>query len=101
QTAFRTNATLYEFLEWPLPKGLDLVTQHYSVFVPRSLALKIKERGPDSALARQFLPHESELKTQGLKDPIGDQLHSKAPQLIHRYQSRALFTPTTICPVHC
>jgi lysine 2,3-aminomutase len=25
----------------------------------------------------------------------------KAPQLIHRYKSRALFTPTSVCPIHC
>ena len=34
-------------------------------------------------------------------DPIGDKNFLKAPQLIHRYKSRALFTPTTLCPVNC
>lgn len=101
QSAFKNLASLYEFLEWPLPEKLEAVVQTYSLFVPRGLALKIKALGPDSALAKQFLPHEAELSTQGFKDPIGDQSHSKGAQLIHRYSSRALFTPTTICPVHC
>jgi lysine 2,3-aminomutase len=56
-------------------------------------------------LAKQFLPQfieiDSQLQNAGLKDPIGDHIFLKAPQLIHRYESRALFTPTTICPVHC
>lgn len=101
QSAFKTLPPLYDYLGWPLPDSLKKVAEVYSVFIPQGLAQKIKENGPDSALARQFLPHKNELSLHGYNDPIGDQIHSKAPQLIHRYPSRALFTPTTICPVHC
>lgn len=101
QSAFKTLPPLYDFLGWSLPESLKKVSEVYSVFIPQGLAQKIKDRGPDSALARQFLPHENELNLQGYHDPIGDQIHSKAPQLIHRYPSRALFTPTTVCPIHC
>ena len=101
QTAFKTLPSLYEFLEWPIPEALVPVVKTYSLFVPRNLALKIKNAGAESALALQFLPSEIELQGSGLADPIGDEVHTKAPQLIHRYHSRALFTPTTVCPVHC
>jgi len=101
QTAFKTLPPLYEFLEWPLPERLQEVIYSYSLFIPKTLAIKIKKAGPDSVLARQFLPDRIELSKKGFNDPIGDRLHSKAPQLIHRYSSRALFTPTTVCPVHC
>lgn len=100
QSAFKTVDELYSFLGWEdvVASG---VAKKYPLFVPRKLAEKIKQQGPEGVLARQFLPHADELSAQGLVDPIGDKTYNKAPQLIHRYHSRALFTPTTICPVHC
>jgi lysine 2,3-aminomutase len=103
--SFKNVIELYQFLEWPLSPQIEAVAKTYPIFIPRSLALKIKQEGPDGILAREFLPHESEhdsyLNLNGFDDPIGDKVYLKAPQLIHRYKSRALFTPTTICPVHC
>ena len=74
---------------------------HYPLFIPRIFASKISEAGPDSPLWKQFLPNEDENLSTGLLDPIGDVIHAKGNQLIHRYQNRVLFTPTTICPVLC
>lgn len=103
--AFRSSRDLYKFLGRDFTPLLNEVEKEYPVFVPQKLALKIKELGPGSALAKQFLPSEieldSDLNKYGFSDPIGDKEYFKAPQLIHRYQSRALFAPTTICPVHC
>jgi lysine 2,3-aminomutase len=76
----------------------------YSVLIPKVFAKKIKVQGPHGPLWKQFLPdlqEQSSFQERGLIDPIGDQLNNKAPQLIHRYDNRALFTPTTICPVLC
>lgn len=101
QRVFKTLPPLYDFLGWTLPSELEKVVKTYSLFVPYNLALKIKKAGPDSALARQFLPSLTELDKSGLEDPIGDRTYSKSAQIIHRYNSRALFTPTTVCPVHC
>jgi lysine 2,3-aminomutase len=98
--AFRSSKDLYQFLDFPLEEAL-LVEQDFPVFIPRDLAQKIRDQGPQGVLAREFLPHSHELSDSGLIDPIGDKRFSKAPQLIHRYPSRALFTPTSICPVHC
>lgn len=103
--AFKNVEELYLFLEWPLLPETQNVARTYPLFIPLRLAQKIKKDGPQGVLAKEFLPNEMELNTQlnrqGFDDPIGDKRFLKAPQLIHRYESRALFTPTTICPVHC
>ncbi len=105
KVAFRSAKDLCEFLGEEFTSVLGSVEKEYPVFVPRKLAQKIKKHGPQSALAKEFLPSEIELDSDmnkfGFEDPIGDKNYFKAPQLIHRYSSRALFTPTTICPVHC
>lgn len=99
--SYKNLTELYHFLDWPDDEALEIVAKKYPIFIPKKLALKIKAQGPQGVLAREFLPHTHEMHDQGLEDPIGDKAHFKAPQLIHRYHSRALFTPTTICPVHC
>lgn len=102
--AFKEASDLYRFLGWK-PEGAQLVEKKYPIFVPVRLAEKIKQQGPNGVLAREFLPDLQEideaLNFDGLEDPIGDKAFNKAPQLIHRYSSRALFTPTSVCPVHC
>lgn len=99
--SFKSVSSLYEFLEWELLPSLHEVAKTYPLFVPRRLAQKIKDEGRDGPLALEFLPHELELQDGGLADPIGDEAFNKAPQLIHRYKNRVLFTPTTVCPIHC
>lgn len=101
QKAFKNLKELYRFLEWKLDPSLEAVAQKYPLFIPAGLATKIKSQGQDGVLAREFLPDLNELSDKGMEDPIGDKTYHKAPQLIHRYQSRALFTPTSVCPVHC
>lgn len=101
QLAFKNLSSLYSFLGWELTPALTEVAEKYPLFVPRNLAAKIKAQGPDGILAKEFLPDVNELHPIGLIDPIGDKEFFKAPQLIHRYKTRALFTPTSVCPVHC
>lgn len=105
QKAFKNIGELYAFLGWEITEELRDVAKTYPLFVPMDLAKQIKLEGPEGILAKEFLPHPSELNSTlnqaGLVDPIGDKNFHVAPQLIHRYNSRALFTPTTICPVHC
>lgn len=105
KASFKSVKDLYQFLGEEFSHRLSEVEKSYPIFVPRKLAEKIKKLGPGSALAKEFLPSETELDADlnrfGMEDPIGDKNYFKAPQLIHRYHSRALFAPTTICPVHC
>src|SRR5688572_15882467 len=94
--AFKELGPLYDFLGWKFLAADRAVALRYPVFIPVRLAQKIKAQGPSGILARQFLPDAAELDSalnaQGLADPIGDREHQAAPQLIHRYDSRALFT---------
>lgn len=105
QSSFKNLSGLYQFLEWDLNPALRKVSETYPVFIPLSLARKIKSQGEDGVLSRQFLPSIPELDNVsfgvGVEDPIGDYKNHKAPQLIHRYRSRVLFAPTSVCPVTC
>jgi lysine 2,3-aminomutase len=76
---------------------------NYPLFIPKKFAKKILNSGADSPLWRQFLPQESENQNTplGMYDPIGDKLHSKGNQIIHRYKNRILFMPTSVCPIAC
>lgn len=95
QKALRTTEQLESFFQTSFPK------LSYPVFIPLALAQKIKIQGLDGPLAQQFLPHANENSPIGLTDPIGDHLHSPVSQVVHRYDNRALFFPTTTCPVIC
>ena len=94
--AIKTEDELNKFFAHEFPKT------HYPILIPRKFAKKILDLGPDSPLWKQFLPHrEEENQNLGLFDPIGDKVHSKGNQLIHRYMNRVLFMPLAICPIHC
>lgn len=95
-SAFRRPEELSSFLGWPVA-----FVEDYPLLITRGLATLIRAQGPEGVLARQFLPHQDELSSLGLLDPIGDLKHSKTSQLIHRYHNRALLIPTTVCPVNC
>jgi lysine 2,3-aminomutase len=98
QESFRDLASLSAYLGWEVSSHVEKI---YPVFVPRNLADRMKQEGPGGILAREFYPHEEELIDQGYLDPIGDKKFNVAPQLIHRYENRVLFTATSVCPVHC
>lgn len=95
RTALKSGKELSDFF------NCEVAQTPYSVFLPKLFARKIKHAGPQSVLWKQFIPQEEENAPEGLIDPIGDQVYLKAPQLIHRYKNRALFLPTTTCPVIC
>lgn len=94
--ALKTSRELASFLEINSIEETD-----YPLFIPKKFAALIKKKGQNSALWRQFVPSSKERENSGMTDPIGDQVHAKGGQLIHRYPSRALFLPTTRCPIVC
>lgn len=96
-TAIRTPREASDFFDIPIDE------HKYPLFIPRSFAKKIKDLGPESILWKQFIPSPLEEKenSMGRYDPIGDKVHSKGNQIIHRYKNRILFTPTTVCPITC
>lgn len=77
---------------------LNFPEKTYPILIPRPFLKKMLNSPP---LWKQFIPQEEEVAKWGFKDPIGDQTHQKTKQLIHRYENRALFIPTSTCPIHC
>lgn len=96
KNSLKSNEDLKSFF------NVDFPQVKYPIFLPKVFAEKIKTAGPDSPLWKEFLPnaHEND-EGLGRLDPIGDKVHAKNNQLIHRYENRVLFTPTTVCPVLC
>lgn len=93
--AFKTSNELAQFLD------VSLTETPYPVYLPKSFAAKIKTAGPQSALWKQFVPHATENLPGGLTDPIGDNIRARTRGIVHRYQNRLLFFPTSMCPVQC
>lgn len=94
--SLKTREDLKNFFQTDFPEI------NYPIFLPKVFAQKILASKENSPLWKQFLPNALENNTEaGRLDPIGDKVHAKNNQLIHRYENRALFTPTTVCPILC
>jgi lysine 2,3-aminomutase len=72
-----------------------LVTPYY-------LAL-VDPDDPNCPIRRQVVPHADEARTVpgDLTDPLGEEAHTAAPELIVRYPDRALLFATDRCAVYC
>lgn len=83
--------------------ALEQVAERYAVALPPALAALIDRNDPHDPIARQFVPHESELdrRPEELLDPIGDDAHSPVEGIVHRYPDRVLLKLTPICAVYC
>lgn len=96
---FKTAVKNVEELESIL--GTKISKTNYPLFIPKNFLNKIIAKGSNSALWKQFIPDISENLEFGSLDPIGDQKFQVTKNLIHRYPNRALFLPTTTCPIIC
>ncbi len=91
--------TDYPHLSERLNTLLD-VEKKYPIFIPKRIMDKISE-DIDGNISNQFLPQLGELSPDGLYDPIGDIKNSPVNRLVHRYENRVLFFPTSKCPINC
>lgn len=76
--------------------GLPLqITPHYLSLIDRS--------DPACPIRRQVVPaaREGEPARGDLRDPLGEEAHEVAPELIQRYPDRALLLATDRCAVYC
>jgi lysine 2,3-aminomutase len=71
------------------------VTPHY-------LSL-VDPENPDCPLRRQVVPRLAEQReTRGdMRDPLGEEAHEAAPELVQRYPDRALLLVTDRCAIYC
>jgi lysine 2,3-aminomutase len=101
----RTPADLADagLIERDRAAALAPVTERYAIAVTPAIAALIDPHDPHDPIARQFLPSEAELDTrpEELTDPIGDEAHSPAPGIVHRYPDRALLKLTHLCATYC
>ncbi|MCA9632243.1 MAG: KamA family radical SAM protein [Myxococcales bacterium] len=63
----------------------------------------IDPNDPSCPIRRQVVPHRAEAdEVPGdLRDPLGEEAHSPAPELVQRYPDRALLLVTDQCAVYC
>jgi lysine 2,3-aminomutase len=82
-------------------EAVTRVASHYAIAVPDAFARLIED--PKDPIGLQVVPDEGELAIapHELADPIGDDLHSPLPGIVHRYPDRALLKPLLVCPVYC
>ncbi len=71
------------------------VTPHYLSLVDRS--------DPTCPIRRQIVPSPDEafIADSDMRDPLGEEAHQVAPELIQRYPDRALLLATDRCAVYC
>ncbi|MBM3563745.1 MAG: lysine-2,3-aminomutase-like protein [Alphaproteobacteria bacterium] len=104
----RTLASLTDLVDERLitetdARSLSHVAQRYSIAVTPEIAALIDRNDPHDPIARQFIPdvREAETAPQERADPIGDDVHSPLPGLVHRYPDRVLLKLLSVCPVYC
>jgi lysine 2,3-aminomutase len=70
---------------------------------PEMAALIDRGRLAVDPIAKQFVPsiHETEIASEELVDPIGDEARSPVKGIVHRYPDRVLLKPLHACPVYC
>jgi lysine 2,3-aminomutase len=83
--------------------ALAPVAARYAVAVTATVAKLIDPADPADPIARQFIPSEAERQTtpEERADPIGDEVHSPVPGIVHRHNDRVLFKLIHACPVYC
>ncbi|PSC02935.1 lysine-2,3-aminomutase-like protein [Alsobacter soli] len=84
-------------------EGAAAVAERYAVAVTPAMQALIDPGDPDDPIARQFVPDPRELdaRPEDLADPIGDDAHSPAEGLVHRYPDRVLLKLVHVCAVYC
>jgi lysine 2,3-aminomutase len=83
--------------------GIAPVGARYAVAITPAMAELIDVSDADDPIARQFVPDARELDRYPSEDadPIGDNLKSPVPGVVHRYPDRVLLKLVSVCPVYC
>jgi EF-P beta-lysylation protein EpmB len=103
--AITNPAELLEVLG--LPSGLaDAAHRSAKTFglrVPRSFLSRMQHGDLQDPLLRQVLPiAEEQIETAGyVSDPLDELAARRAPDLLQKYQGRALLIATAACAIHC
>jgi EF-P beta-lysylation protein EpmB len=100
---FTSLVKLADFLEWGEKERSLLSPSPFVLNVPLRLAQKMEKKSLEDPLVRQFIPLQ-EKAPKGLhflKDPVGDIQARCTPNLLKKYEGRALLITTSACAMHC
>lgn len=83
--------------------AVEAVGQRYAIAITPTVAALIDPSDSCDPIARQFVPSAAELHVfaDERPDPIGDEVHSPLPGIVHRYPDRVLLKLASVCPVYC
>jgi lysine 2,3-aminomutase len=83
--------------------ALQSVAWRYAVAITPALVDLIDTAPAPDPIAAQFIPDERELDTRDEEnaDPIGDEVHTPVPGVVHRYPDRVLLKIVNACAVYC
>ena len=75
----------------------------FPIAIPPHYLSLIDPEDPRCPIRRQVVPSAAEKQTVpgDLRDPLGEEAHEVAPELIQRYPDRALLLVTDRCAVYC
>lgn len=94
--ALKLSTAEYEAAQRAEAEGFPIaLTPHYLSLIDAS--------DPDCPLRRQVVPAgpEGQASRGDLRDPLGEEAHEVAPELIQRYPDRALLLVSDRCAVYC
>jgi lysine 2,3-aminomutase len=82
---------------------IDAVGRRYATAITPLVAALVRPGDARDPIATQFVPdiRELNIRPEERADPIGDDIHSPLPGLVHRYPDRVLLKVVHVCPVYC
>lgn len=85
------------------PKKQMTSSTQVGVRIPSHYLSRMDLGNPRDPIYLQTVPQAAEkvFDPREWADPIGDERHTKAPGLVHRYPDRVLLFPTQECAVYC
>lgn len=100
---FTSPSKLADFLEWGEKERSLLSSSPFILNLPLRLAQKMEKKSLEDPLVRQFVPLQEKTsnKLGFLKDPVGDIQAQCTPNLLKKYEGRALLITTSACAMHC
>ncbi len=105
KSAIRNPAELCRILGLPadLVDAAVRADRDFPLFAPLPYIARMEPGNPRDPLLRQVLPLEDELRDSPrfIADPVGEAAAKRLPNLLQKYQGRALMITTGACAVHC
>lgn len=94
---------LLALLKLPVTADMDTAPQRFNLQVSRSYVKRMGIGDANDPLLRQVLPLrlERQVVPGFTQDPVGDNVATKTPGILHKYSGRMLLLVTKNCAIHC